>query len=467
VSIILLHYTKDELVDACLASLLRYGARCSFEVIVVANGSPKENVDRLQVWRPNIRILRLEQNLSFSAANNIGARTARGKYLLLLNDDTTVTAGWLDEMVAHLESDPRIGIVGPKLLYPDNQRIQHCGTVFNERGFGEHIYRTLSGDFAAANRPRFYRALTGACLLNERNLFIRVGGFDENFSKTGGCEDTDLCFKLLDEGKVPSYCPSSVVYHHEGLTRGLRDEDDAEDSQNRRLLHQRWTKYMLPDISDYCLLAEIEAAEGKSWLWLKDVPADIRKRHDTTTRRAVGRFPFRIQIGFGAEPEMGYVQVAPPGSAPRIDIAYDPAAPLPFVDASVGEILAKRLLEYLPWPALPDVLRELHRVLTSGGRLVIRTPDLRLVFDDCYSATNRSARSAHTDPPSDSDRSALMMRVNRLLFGDQRDSEIHRSCVDGESLIALCRAVGFSEVHYSPVDDRADMGCAAEVVALR
>ena len=185
---------------------------------------------------------------------------------------------------------------------PEADTIQHCGTVFNERGFGEHIFRHLPGDFAGANRLRFYRALTGACLLIERNLFLMLGEFETSYHGTGGCEDTDLCFKVLEHGKMAAYCPSSIVYHHEGMTRGLRDEYHPEEKYNRSILVERWGKYLSPDIPDYCLLAEIEAGEGRSWRWLREVRPGNRSALRYPERRRVGRSPYKIQIGSGGCP---------------------------------------------------------------------------------------------------------------------------------------------------------------------
>jgi hypothetical protein len=132
-------------------------------------------------------------------------------------------------------------------------------------------------------------ALTGACLLMERDLFLRLGEFETDYHGSGGCEDTDLCFKVLEYGRLAAYCPASVVYHHEGVTRGVREEDHPEDVRNRTLLRRRWGKYITPDISDYFLLAEIEAAEGRTWHWLPEVPAEIVARYDPSRRRAADR----------------------------------------------------------------------------------------------------------------------------------------------------------------------------------
>jgi GT2 family glycosyltransferase/ADP-heptose:LPS heptosyltransferase len=463
-SIIIPHYFKWDMLNPCLESIFRWGARYPFEVVVVANGSPEENLQQLQAWRPSIRIVTLQPNQGFSKACNAGAKAARGKYLVFLNDDTTVTPGWLDEMVGSVESDPRNGITGPKLLYPVTNGIQHCGTVFNENGQGEHIYRHLPGNFVGANRPRYYRALTGACLLIERGFFMRLGGFETSYHGTGGCEDTDLCFKVLEHGRMVAYCPTSVVYHHEGVTRGLRDEHHPEDVYNRRILRQHWSKYLGPDVSDYCLLGEIEAGEGKTWRWLRDVPMELVARYDSPERRAVGRPPFRVQVGSGSRPEVGYLHLDGSGLPQRVDITHNAGAPLPFVAGSVGEILASDVLERLSAHDLPGVLREFHRVLSPGGKLSIRTSGLRGIAEE-YRYTVNGPNSAGTGT---GDRSCVdaATRANGSFYASEGEiHDLRYFWVDGAGLATLCKAVGFSEICLAPASARLDG--EIEVIAFR
>jgi lipopolysaccharide biosynthesis protein/GT2 family glycosyltransferase/ADP-heptose:LPS heptosyltransferase/tetratricopeptide (TPR) repeat protein len=297
VSVVIPHYHRWEMLHECISSILRCSAQCCFEVVVVADGSPQQSLAELEGWRPNVRVVTLHPNQGFSKACNAGAKAARGVYILFLNDDTTVTPGWLDELVSFMAADPRIGITGPQLLYPDNDTIQHCGTVFNEHGLGEHIYRHSPKNFGPAERPRYYRALTGACLLIERAFFYSLHQFDTEFHGAGGCEDTDLCFKVLAAGRMVAYCPSSVVYHHEGVTRGLRGPDHPEDMHNRALLAKRWSQYLVPDISDYLHLAEIEAREGKTWRWLRDVPPEIVARYAASSLRVLSRSADAAALG--------------------------------------------------------------------------------------------------------------------------------------------------------------------------
>ena len=278
VSIVIPHLSAPQL-DACLSSIQMHGAQRSFEVIVVFDGSPEPEMHKIETRYRNIRTERLPETSGFARACNAGAQLSSAKYLVFLNDDTVVTAGWLDRLVDFIESDPRIGIAGPKLLYPDSEQIQHCGTVFNEQRLGEHIYRHRPSSLAAANRPRNYRSITGACIIIERADFQRLGGFDIRFHRGGGCEDTDLCFKMLEQGRTVTYCPSSTVYHHEGASRGLRTEFHPEEVYNQQLLRRQWEKFLTPDSAEYELLAEIEAIESMGWRWLRDVPADVVIRH--------------------------------------------------------------------------------------------------------------------------------------------------------------------------------------------
>src|SRR5204863_7010825 len=160
-----------------------------------------------------------------------------------------------------------------------------------------HIYRLRPGGLPAANRVRAFHVVTGACLLVARELFHEIGGFDENF-RNGG-EDTDLCFKIVARGLQVLYCPTSVLVHLEGQSRGLRDLDDPHDRFNRERLRARWPELHAPDIDDYLVLAEIEANEGRTWRQLAEVPPEVRARYADPAHARAGRHPFRLELGSG------------------------------------------------------------------------------------------------------------------------------------------------------------------------
>src|SRR4029078_929187 len=133
---------KLEFTRQCLDSIQRHTAdRVSYEVIVVDNGS----TDGTAGWRMSstpipVLYTRNATNLGFSKANNIGARLATGTWLLFLNNDTLARPGWLTEMVQISRTDPSVGIVGIKQLFPYTNTIYHTGIVFTPEGRPEHLY---------------------------------------------------------------------------------------------------------------------------------------------------------------------------------------------------------------------------------------------------------------------------------------------------------------------------------------
>lgn len=446
VSIVIPHYRHYDVLQRCLASVFRVGASAAFEVIVVDDSGTGEESGQIAAWAPRVRLVCNPKNFGFARACNAGVEVARGEFVVLLNNDTTVTSGWLDRMLALYRSDPRVGIVGPKLLYPGSEAIQHCGTVINEHGVAEHLYRLLPGHLAGANRVRRYRALTGACMLVRRQDLLDIGGLDPEY-RNGG-EDTDLCFSFLERGRTLLYCPDSVVYHHEGYSRGTRNLEDPDDRFNRNRLRERWRKYLVPDISDYCLLAEIESAEGRTWRALDEVPEEIRARYDTPQNRAVGRYPFRCEIGSGMNPQPGYLHVDVMRDAPSLDILHDVSRPLPFHDSTVGEMLANHVVEHVSWRDLPKLVADLQRVMVPGGRVYIRTPNLRFIAERFLAGQltpehpndERAMRELYGDLTP-----GLWANI-KLFSGQDYPSNYHYNCMDPGDLQALFRRCGFRSV---------------------
>ena len=450
VSIVIPHYNDVQMTSRCLQSVFRNGAKAGFEVIVVDDSSNDLGTASLSAWSPRIQVHRNARNLGFAASCNAGAGLARGELLVFLNNDTEVTPDWLDALVKAIEADPQAGVVGPKLLYPQSNLIQHCGTAINERGVGEHLYRLLPSDFAAANRPRAYRALTGACMMVRREEFLALGGFDPVF-RMGG-EDTDLCFKYLDRGKHCLYWPQSVVYHHEGYSRGRRDLGHEDDVFNRKVLSDRWAKYLVADVSDYCLLGEIEAAEKRTWLQLCDVPVELRNKYDSEEARQVGSYPFRCEIGSGMNPTPGYIHLEIMPDAPSLDIRHDIANPLPFLSGTVRVLLANHVIEHVSWRSLPALVGEICRVLVPGGRALIRTPNLRYVA--------KKFVRGKTTPEHPDDEKAIEQLYGRmtpglwanlkLFSGQDYSSNFHFLCMDPQDLADLFRRAGFRKVELVP-----------------
>ncbi len=186
------------------------------EVIVVDNASADETPEMLAEfdW---ITVVRNERNAGFAAANNQAARMARGRYLVLLNNDTQAFPGWLSAMLAAAR-EPGVGAVGARLLYPDDS-IQHAGVVVAPVIFGRtalapyhHAWHTRADDPDVGYR-REYQVVTGACLVTPRELYLELGGLDETY--WNGYEDVDYCFKVRERGLRVLYEPGATLYHFE------------------------------------------------------------------------------------------------------------------------------------------------------------------------------------------------------------------------------------------------------------
>jgi GT2 family glycosyltransferase len=237
-SIIIPVLDRAKFTKACLGAIEKSvsGKEIPFEVIVVDNGSSDGTPDFLSSWsrsHDNARVVRFRENLGFARACNEGARLARGRYLVFLNNDTLPTPHWLESMSGLAVTDDQIGVVGCRLLFP-NGRIQHIGIAFDEKKNPRHIYRGFSADIAPAKLCREYQAVTGACLLMKKELYWAVGGMDETFHNS--YEDLDLCLKVRSRGYRVVVCPDSVVYHFEGMSDGRGDSD----FRNMALFKARW-----------------------------------------------------------------------------------------------------------------------------------------------------------------------------------------------------------------------------------
>jgi GT2 family glycosyltransferase len=240
VSIVIPVYNKAELTHQCLELLRKHTTETAYEVIVVDNASTDGTEALLcdQEAAGHVRYVRNEENRGFGRACNQGAALARGEFLLLLNNDTIPLPGWLEALVETMDADPTIGVVGSRLLYP-NETIQHAGMVFTPAGRLEHVHRGAARDAAEVLEARDFPCVTGACLMLRRDLFARLGGFDDRFFFY--LEDVDLCLRVWEAGLRVHYCPASVVYHYENASvqdTRWRDENVLAGLEK---LHSIWS----------------------------------------------------------------------------------------------------------------------------------------------------------------------------------------------------------------------------------
>jgi N-acetylglucosaminyl-diphospho-decaprenol L-rhamnosyltransferase len=231
VSVVIVAYESRQLLGRCLAALAAdTGRTASTEVIVVDQASSDGTVAWLAAEHPVVRVVPLAENVGFGAGNNRGAELASGSWLLLLNSDAFVRPGAIDELVRLAAARPAIGVAGPRLLWPDGRLQRSCRrfpTVF--RLATEYLYlrklaprsRILNGFYCgefAHDEPRRVDWVTGACLLVRRDLFERLGGFDEAFFLYS--EEVDLLYRAAQLGAETWFDPAAEVTHVWGGTAG-------------------------------------------------------------------------------------------------------------------------------------------------------------------------------------------------------------------------------------------------------
>ncbi|HEV3278630.1 MAG TPA: glycosyltransferase family 2 protein [Terriglobia bacterium] len=236
ISICVLTHHQPELLPRCLACCLAEIERAGVvgEVILIDNASTDGSPQSAAALFPGVRIIRNEQNLSFSAANNEAIRASRGRSVLILNDDALLQEGSLGLMVRKLDGDPAIGALAPKLLNVDgspqweydNRRFPHLRHIVCEvLGLDRLMLKTsvtrslftLSKD---PNQGGEAEHLAGACLLVRREVLDRVGMFDEGFPLW--FEDTDLCYRIKEAGWGLFYLEEARVIHYgTATTSGL------------------------------------------------------------------------------------------------------------------------------------------------------------------------------------------------------------------------------------------------------
>ncbi|MDX1501230.1 MAG: glycosyltransferase [Thermoanaerobaculia bacterium] len=236
-SIVIPVHNQSRLTRECLESLFTTSAGFPFEVVVVDNASTDGTatlLTQLERTHDNLRRVETYENYGFGLACNLGVAASRGEYVVLLNNDTTVTPGWLGALIEPLAQRPEVGATGPKLLYPDGT-LQSGGMVFcRQSAIPYNLYRGWRGDHPAVNRRRSFQALTGACLALRASDWVELRGFDCLY--LNGCEDIDLCLRLASRsGQEILYVPESVIVHHESKTRGR----DRHIRHNRAVLAER------------------------------------------------------------------------------------------------------------------------------------------------------------------------------------------------------------------------------------
>lgn len=224
--------TRDrvDLLRMCVESIVGITSYKNYEILIVDNDSSEpgtfdffKDVESLGF----VRVIKFGGDFNYSAINNFAVNSARGSIVGLINNDIEVKdGGWLNEMVSHALR-PDVGAVGAMLYYPDDT-IQHAGVLVGLCGVAGHIGsrypRGSHGYFGRMLLTQELSAVTAACLIVRKSVFLQVGGLDERLRVA--FNDVDFCLRLRSAGYRNIWTPVAELYHHESASRGLEDNPE-------------------------------------------------------------------------------------------------------------------------------------------------------------------------------------------------------------------------------------------------
>ncbi|ALR29363.1 glycosyl transferase family 2 [Chryseobacterium sp. IHB B 17019] len=222
-SIIIVNYNVTQLLRNCLLSIQKYMEDLNYEVIVIDNASTDSSWGDLIPEFPKVHFISSENNEGFAKANNKAVQSATGEYLLILNPDTEMEGFYMKDILDFAESQSDFGCLGVRMhdangeFLPESKRsvpdmynsFEKLFTNFRKNN-SKSYYRNDIGEFENAEVD----VITGAFLLIKKDVYLKVGGFDEAYFMYG--EDIDLCYTLLMNGYRNFYYGKASIFHYKG-----------------------------------------------------------------------------------------------------------------------------------------------------------------------------------------------------------------------------------------------------------
>ncbi|OGE87917.1 MAG: hypothetical protein A3J07_00160 [Candidatus Doudnabacteria bacterium RIFCSPLOWO2_02_FULL_49_13] len=217
-SVIILTYNAKDLLRQCLQSVFASATGFEFEVLVPDNGSTDGAIEMVKAEFPRAKLIENGRNLGFAKGNNVAIKQAAGRYVLLLNPDTTVRLETLDLSIKYMDAHSDVGIMGGKVILPNGQLHEACRRrfpnpanaflrLFGFRKFSNYNYRNVP-----VNQEMEVDSVVGAYLLIRKSVIDRIGLLDERFFMYG--EDLDWCWRAKAAGFKVMYYPKAELTHY-------------------------------------------------------------------------------------------------------------------------------------------------------------------------------------------------------------------------------------------------------------
>jgi len=238
-SIIIVNYNVKEFIQNLLHSIFKAGCNLKYAIIIIDNASEDGSAEFIKEKFPNVNLIINNKNIGFGKANNIGLSVAKGEYILLVNPDTLIREDTLEKMISFFETNPDAGLAGCKILNPDGSlqlacrrsfpgpwtsfcKVTGLSTLFpNSRLFARYNLTYLD-----ENKTHEVDAISGSFMMMKREVYEKVGGFDEQFFMYG--EDLDLCYRIQKSGWKVYYTPDTQIIHYKGESTKRSSLDDTK-----------------------------------------------------------------------------------------------------------------------------------------------------------------------------------------------------------------------------------------------
>lgn len=430
ITFVIVNYNKHDLTRRCLEAL--YAHTTGFECVVVDNGSTPENRAALKAevlpQFPAVKYAEADNRNGYSTGANAGiAAASSGNDIVWLNSDCFLTC----DAVAIIEKTfaaTGAGIVGALLRYPDG-KIQHDGMDYAPSVQGAFVH----GHKAEPRPSRFCVATTGALLAVKRSTIDTLGPLDTRFFL--GCEDSDYCLRAWAAGIPVWFEKDFTAIHLEGGTRGRTAAEKAAilGSMKRTREVNSIASFRAKHSNDFMSAMNEKAKAANVAAGILPAPLE----------------GIKIDIGCGTNPTPGYVACDARKMRGVTHVFDFGQSRWPFKDGSVAEIIMQHSIEHVSYRRLPFVLGEARRVLAPGGKLIIRTPDLRFIIDHYL------AGKITPEFPPDQEFIAQNFGENpnalspgwwavlKMFSGQDYPGNEHRFCFDFETLKNVLASQGF------------------------